>query len=93
MKPHAIEAHRGFFVVVTGLFALLQVASVLVLWSVDPRQRSPLFEAARVTGLASFVGLLALWWLLRRGAPRLASICLASALGGIVCSMLLPAIP
>lgn len=93
MKPQVVEAHRGLFALLAGLYGLLQVASVAVLWSVDPRGRSPLFEAAGVTGLSSFVGLLALWWLLRSGAPRLASICLASALVGMFCSMLLPAMP
>jgi hypothetical protein len=92
MKPEVIASHRALFCVLVGLFGLLQVVSVLVHWSVDPRRGSPLDDAAGITGICSFVGLLILWWLLRKGASGLASICLVTALLGLVGSMLL-AIP
>lgn len=93
MKPEVIASHRTLFGVLVACFVLLQAASVVVLWFVDPRQGSPWCETAGVTGLSSFVGLLFLWWLLQRDAPRLASVCLWSAVAGMLCSMILPAVP
>jgi hypothetical protein len=93
MKSEVIASHRTLFSILIGLFDILSVISVLTLWTVDPRKLSPLSDAAGVTGVFSLIGLVVLWWLLRRGAPRLASVCLLSALVGLVCSMILPAIP
>jgi hypothetical protein len=93
MKPEAITAHRTLLCVLIGLFEALLVVSIWALWFIDPRRISALSDAAGITAGFSFVGLLGLWWLLRRGAPRLASICLMSALVGLVCSMILPAVP
>jgi hypothetical protein len=93
MKPEVIASHRALFSVLVGLFEVLQLASLMVVWSVDPRRHAPLSDAAGITVLFSLMGLFVLWWLLRVGAPRLASICLVSALIGILCSMFLPAVP
>ena len=91
MKPRVIASHRAFFTVIVGLLEALQVTSIAVIWSADPQRLSPFSNAAAIIGMFSLVGLFVLWWLLRTGAPRLASICLVSALVGIVCSMILPA--
>jgi hypothetical protein len=92
MKPETIASHRVLFCVLIGLFDVLSVASIVVLWSVDPR-RSPFSDATAITGVFSLVGLFVLWWMLRRSEPRLALICILSALVGVVCSMILPAVP
>ena len=92
MKPETIVSHRTLFLVLTGLFESLLVISILTLWSVDRRRISLVEDAAGITGGFSLLGLFVLWWLLRRGDPRLASICLLSALVGLVCSMILPAV-
>jgi hypothetical protein len=93
MKPEIISLHRTLFLVLIGLFEALLVTSIMVLWSTDSRRINPLKDAADITGVFSMVGLLILWWLLRRGAPRLARISLLSALAGIIGSMILPAVP
>jgi hypothetical protein len=93
MKREAIESHRTLFCVLIGLFDLLLVVSIALAWSVDPRRLSPVSDVAGITGLFSLVGLFILWWMLRRSAPRLASICLLSGLIGLLCSMILPAVP
>jgi len=93
MKPEAIASHCTLFCVLIGLFDALLATSIVTLWSVDPRRINPLEDAAGITAGFSVLGLLVLWWLLRRGEPRLARICLLSALAGIVCSMILPAAP
>ena len=93
MKPETIGPHRTLFFVLIGLFEALLVISILTLWSVDPRRFNPIEDVAGITCGFSLLGLFVLWWLLRRGEPRLASICLLSALAGIICSMILPAVP
>lgn len=93
MKPESIASHRTLFLVLIGLFEALLATSILTLWSVDPRRINPVEDAAGIGSVFSILSLLILWWLLRRGEARLARICLLSALAGIVCSMLLPAVP
>jgi hypothetical protein len=92
MKPEIIATHRTLFLVLIGLFEALLATSILVLWSVDPRRINPLEDAAGISGGFSVLGLLILWWLLRRSEPRLARISLLSALAGIIGSMILPAV-
>lgn len=93
MKSEYIARHRALFEVLTGGFDALLAISILSLWSVDPRWSSPYKEAAGIICIVSLVCLLTLWWFLRRGAPRLALICLLSALAGIVGFMILPPVP
>lgn len=93
MKPEAILSHRTLFLVLIGLFEMLLVISMLTLWSLDPRRLSPIEDVAGITWGFASLSLFVLWWLLRRGEPRLASICLLSALAGIICAMILPPVP
>jgi hypothetical protein len=83
MKPEIIALHRTLFLVLIGLFEALLVTSILVLWSVGPRWINLLEDAAGISGAFAVLGLLVLWWVLCRGAPRLARISLLSALAGI----------
>jgi hypothetical protein len=92
MNPTFVATHRGLLHVLFALFETLYVVSIVVLWSVDPRRMSSVSDAAGITFFFSFAGLLAMWWLLRRVAPRLAGIGLLSALLGFLATMLLPAV-
>ncbi len=93
MNPVGIASRHGLFYVLFTIFETLFVASIVVTWTVDPRKMSAYNDAAGVAGLFGFVGLLALWWLLRLVMPRLAKVALLSALLGLLPFMLLPPIP
>jgi uncharacterized protein (TIGR03382 family) len=93
MKPEAIASDRTLFCILIGLSDGLLAMSIVTLWFIDPRRFSGFTDAAGVTSMFSVVALLVLWWLLRRGAPRLGSICLGSALAGVVCTLFLPVVP
>jgi uncharacterized protein (TIGR03382 family) len=93
MKSETIAEHHALFCILIGLFDALLFASVIALWSIDPRRNDPVCNAAGITGVFSVAGLLILSWLLWRGSHRLALICLLSAITGLVCSMILPAVP
>lgn len=93
MKPEIIASHRALFLALIGSFEALLATSIVVLWSVDRRRINPVGDAADICGGFSVLGLLILWWLLRRGEPRLARISLLSGLAGIIGGMLLPAVP
>lgn len=93
MKTEVVASHRTLFYILIGLFEALLVISIFILWSLDPRRMNPLEDSAEVTAGFSLLGLFVLWWLLRRGEPRLARVCFLSAFAGILCSMLLPAVP
>ena len=93
MKADAVAAHRPLFVVLLVLFDALVVVSVLTLWSIDRRRFSPFEDAAAITLGFSVIGLLVLWWILRRSQKRLSSVCLLSAVAGFLGSIVLPAVP
>jgi hypothetical protein len=93
MNPAGMQSHRGLFYVLFTVFETLFVASIVVTWTIDPRKMRLYNDVAGIAGLFGFVGLLAIWWLLRRVMPRLARVALLSALLGLLPFMLLPAIP
>ena len=90
MKPAAVASHRCLLYGLFALFETLLVSAFVVFWLVDRRALAPISDAAGVAWLLSSAGLLIIGWLLRRGAPRLASLCLLSALAGFIGAMLLP---
>jgi apolipoprotein N-acyltransferase len=93
MNPAGMQSHRGLSYVLLTIFETVFVASIVVTWTIDPRKMRLYNDAAGIAGLFGFVGLLAIWWLLRRVMPRLAKFALLSALLGLLPFMLLPAIP
>jgi uncharacterized membrane protein len=93
MNPAGMQSHRGLFYVLFTVFETLFVASIVVTWTIDPRKMPLYDDAAGVAGLFGFVGLLAIWWLLKRAMPRLAKVALLSALLGLLPFMLLPPVP
>ncbi len=66
MNPVAMQSHRGLFYVLFTIFEVLFVASIVMTWTIDPRRMRGYDDAAGIAGLFGFVGLLAIWWLLRR---------------------------
>lgn len=93
MNHADMQPHRALFFVLLTMFEVLLVASIVATWTIDPRRMRGYHDVAGIAGLFGVVGLLAIWWLLRRVMPRLARIALLNALVGFVLSMLLPAIP
>jgi hypothetical protein len=93
MNPAGIQSHRGLFYALFTIFETLLVASIVVTWTIDPRKMRLYNDAAGIAGLCGFVGLLLIWWLVRRAMPRLGKAALLSAVLGILPFMLLPAIP
>ena len=93
MNSAGTQLHRGLFYVLFMIFEVLFVASIVVTWTIDPRKMRLYNDAAGIAGIFGFVGLLAIWWLLRRVMPRLAKVALLSALLGFLPFILLPAIP
>ena len=92
MSLIATETHRSLLIVLFGIFETLFVGAVVVHWSVDPRRLPVLDEAAGITFWFSLLGLSIVSWLVRRSAPRLAAIGLATVLAGFVACSLLPAV-
>jgi apolipoprotein N-acyltransferase len=93
MKPIAIDSPRSLLFALFVIFEALLVTSAVVLWCVDPRRMSGLDDAAGIAFWFSFVGLSIVCWLLRRVAPRLATVGFITVLASFAAVALLPAVP
>ena len=68
------ESHRPLLYVLFCLFETLLVASVVILFCIDPRRRSGIDDAAGLTFWFAFIGLFIVCFILRRACRRLAVI-------------------
>lgn len=69
MSRVTTEPHRSLYFVLFGIFELLLLVSVVVIWNVDPRRMTGLDDVAGITFGFSFLGISLISWLLRRTQP------------------------
>jgi hypothetical protein len=85
-----IGSHRGLLYALFAVFEASLWSSVIAQHLVDPLGVSGVDNAAGAAFLISFVGLFVVSWLMKRVAPRLATIGFLSPFVGFIAFTILP---